>query len=216
MSLALNWAMMCSEVSSHERGQALGMSLRQEEDATLVAWARKGDADAFAELVRRYRNDVFGLAMHYVGQREDAWDIAQEVFVKAHRSLGRFRGDASFKTWVLRITSNQCKDFFKKRRLPTVSMDAAVRESAASSLAGPEQAAEAREIGEGIQQALGTLPHKHRTAFILREFEGMSYDEMAEAMGCNLGTVMSRLHHARRKLREQLKKSGVLKGGAYE
>ena len=86
---------------------------RADEDAALVARARAGEYEAFETLVRKYRNDVYALSYHYVRNREEAWDLSQEVFVKVHRSLQRFRGDSSFKTWLLRITSNQCKDFFK-------------------------------------------------------------------------------------------------------
>lgn len=177
--------------------------MRSAEDATLVDWAQGGDYAAFEELVRRYRNDVFALSYHYVRDREEAWDIAQEVFIKAHRALKRFRGDASFKTWLLRITANRCKDFFKKRRLPTVSMDQLQMAQAAPD-ASPRRNLEAQELGEAIDKALATLPEKHRTTFMLREFEGLSYEDMAKVMDVSIGTVMSRLHHARKKLQKAL------------
>jgi len=183
--------------------------IREEADAALVSWAQTGELDAFEELVRRYRNDVFRLAYHYLRNREEAWDLSQEVFIKVYRSLGSFRGDSNFKTWVLRIAANQCKDFFKKRRLNTVPFDEGVGNDAPGALLGPGRAALAREIGEGIQSALAKLPHKHRTAFILREFEGLSYEEMSHVMGCSLGTVMSRLHHARKKLQHSLIHMGI-------
>lgn len=190
-------------------------------DAGLVARARRGEYAAFEELVRRYRNDVVGLAYHYLRDREEAWDISQEVFVKVHGSLGRFRGDASFKTWILRITANRCKDYFKKRRLKTVVFDEAApggrgAGDLASGIPGPAEALEARELGEAIQAALDTLPEKHRTAFVLREFEGLSYEEMAGVMGCRMGTVMSRLHHARKKLRKALAGIGAPSGRVVE
>ncbi len=182
-------------------------------ESELITMAQTGDAYAFEELVRRFRNDVFALAFHFMREREEAWDISQEVFIKAHRALKRFRGDDSFKPWLLRITSNQCKDQWKKRRIKTVSYDDALESAdAPSGIPGPASEAEAREIGEAILDALDTLPHKHRTAFVLREFEGMSYEEMAEAMNCNIGTVMSRLHHARKKLRDYLTRRGLMQG----
>jgi RNA polymerase sigma-70 factor, ECF subfamily len=183
------------------------------EDSVLVERARKGDYGAFEDLVRKYRNNVFALAFHFVRNREDAWDVSQEVFVKAHHGLKSFRGEASFKTWLLRITVNQCKDFMKKRRLPTVAYDDAL---GATETPSPGQTAdrmlELKELGKAIGEALELLPLKHKTAFVLREFEGMTYQEMARVMGCNLGTVMSRLYHARRKLQDNLLRMGIVEG----
>ncbi|MCC6694266.1 MAG: sigma-70 family RNA polymerase sigma factor [Candidatus Hydrogenedentes bacterium] len=213
MSVALENVLRYEEVSGPEEADIGAGPRPAEGDAGLVSRAKSGDFRAFEELVRRYRNDVYALAYHFVRNREEAWDVSQEVFIKAHRSLGRFRGDSSFKTWVLRITANQCKDFLKKRRLDTVSYnDALEAEHAASPILGPEHAVEAKELGEAITTALSQLPFKHRTAFVLREFEGMTYEEMARVMGCNLGTVMSRLHHARKKLQHSLQRMGFAGG----
>lgn len=179
-------------------------------EPALVARAQAGEYQAFEELVRLYRNDVFAVSFHFVHNREDAWDISQEVFVKAFKALNRFRGDASFKTWLLRIASNQCKDFLKKRRLKTVSFDETILAEAASATTDePRQLLENKELAAAIQKALDGLSHKHRTAFILREYEGLSYEDMANVMECNLGTVMSRLHHARKKLQKSLRQQGV-------
>lgn len=182
-----------------------------EEDVSLVKRVKAGDDEAFEVLVRRYRNDVFALAYHFLRDREEAWDISQDVFIRAYRAIGRFRGEASFKTWLLRITANRCKDFFKKRRLKTVALEDAVGghdvESPASDL---NRAVQAGELGRAIEEALETLPPKHRTAFVLREYDGRSYEEMAEIMGCSLGTVMSRLHHARKKMQNALIAMGVV------
>lgn len=184
---------------------------RDANDATLVLWARRGDYNAFEELVRRYRNDVVALAHHFVGNREDAWDLSQEVFIKVFRSLKRFRGEASFKTWLLRITANQCKDHFKKRRLQTTAFETnGVAQNRASGQRDPREALEAAELGDSIRAGLDTLNEKHRTVLVLREFEGLSYEEMAVVIGCSLGTVMSRLHHARKKLQQTLTRMGVV------
>ncbi|HNR31050.1 MAG TPA: sigma-70 family RNA polymerase sigma factor [Candidatus Hydrogenedentes bacterium] len=183
----------------------------RDDDAALVAAAQAGDRYAFEELVRRYRNDVFALSLHFVKNREEAWDISQDVFVKAYGSLGSFRGEASFKTWLLRITANRCKDFFKKRKLETTPFDDALAAGdPPSGTLHPGRQSEARELGAAIEEAVAQLPEKHRTAFLLREYEGMSYQEMADTMGCNIGTVMSRLHHARRKLQNSLIKMGFV------
>lgn len=210
MSLALEAPMMCQAGPLGESGATVTRCPAEATDLRLVALARSGQLNAFEELVRRYRNEVFGLAHHFVRNREEAWDISQEVFIKAHRFLGRFRGQSSFKTWLMRITANQCKDFLKRRRIQTVGLSETIQSrEVSSSVLTPGQAAEARELGEAIVKVLDTIPFKHRQAFVLREFEGLSYEEMARAMGCTLGTVMSRLHHARRKLREGLRRMGV-------
>jgi RNA polymerase sigma-70 factor, ECF subfamily len=187
------------------------IDLRKADDQALSGLARTGDYPAFEELIKRYRNDVYGLAYHYVRNREDAWDIAQEVFIKAHRAIGTFRGDSSFKTWLLRITANRCKDFFKKRKLRTVSLDDTVPEARfKSGNATPDESLASSELGQQIHQALDTLSAKHKTAFVLRELEGLSYEHMAGVMNCSLGTVMSRLHHARKKLQNALLAMGVM------
>ena len=175
-----------------------------------VDLAQRGDFSAFEKLVQHHRNDVFRLAFHYVRSREEAWDLSQEVFIKAYNSLGGFRHEANFKTWLLRITANQCKDYLKKRRLATVAFDDTLRADAVTDMLGPGRALEAQELGAAIQKALDMLSHKHKTAFMLREFEGYSYEEMAQIMGCSVGTVMSRLHHARKKLQDSLRKMGVV------
>lgn len=198
----------CSRMEVAEKDSLLP---HEADDAALVARAQSGDDPAFEELVRRYRNDVFALSYHFLRNREEAWDISQEVFIKAYRSLRHFRGEASFKTWLLRIASNCCKDVFKKRRLETVSFDDALDATQApSALPGPGERTQARELGRAIDAAVAALPAKHRAAFVLREYEGLSYQEMAEVMQCNIGTVMSRLHHARRKLQNALVEMGVV------
>ncbi|HPO16578.1 MAG TPA: sigma-70 family RNA polymerase sigma factor [Candidatus Hydrogenedentes bacterium] len=182
-------------------------------DAALVDRAQTGDTGAFEELVRRYRNDVFALSYHFLRNREEAWDTSQEVFIKAYHSLRNFRGDSSFKTWLLRITANHCKDHFKKRKLDTVPLDERLDADAPGFPPNPREAMESAELGAAIEKAIAFLPAKHRTAFVLREFEGMSYQEMAEVMQCNVGTVMSRLHHARQKLQSALMRMGVTEAG---
>ncbi len=216
MSVALDFSLRCEMTEETPESGNVAM-VADSDDAALVSRAQTGDFRAFEELVRRYRNDVFALAYHFLRNREEAWDTSQEVFIKAHRSLKRFRGDASFKTWLMRITSNQCKDYLKKRRLSTVSYNDAIEaEHATSPVLGPSHAAEAQELGDAITKALDGLSFKHRTAFVLREFEGLSYEDMAQVMGCNVGTVMSRLHHARKKLQNSLQRMGFAGGNGNE
>jgi RNA polymerase sigma-70 factor (ECF subfamily) len=184
-------------------------------DDHLVARAQSGDVDAFEELVKRYRNDVYGLAYQYMRNREEAWDISQEVFIKAYRSLGGFRGESGFKTWLMRITSNQCKDHLKKRKLPVVDLGEEDHEQFAGNEPNAGERADATELGRAIEKAVDALPEIHRTAFVLREYQDLSYQEMADVMQCNIGTVMSRLHHARKKLQQALQGMGVLEGRSY-
>lgn len=213
MSLAIQPSLFAEVYSLDNAAVMTHGAVKTAVDAELVAAAQTGDMAAFEELVRRYRNDVFSLANHFLRNREEAWDISQEVFIKAHAALGSFRGDSSFKTWLLRITANRCKDFFKKRRLGTVSYNEAIQvENEPTAALDPARSLEAQEVGQAIMSALENLPAKHRTAFVLREFEGLSYDEMAKVMECNLGTVMSRLHHARKKLQTMLTTMGIMEG----
>ena len=178
------------------------------EDMVLAMRARDGDTDAFEALVRRYRNEVYGLCYYFTRNREDAWDLAQEAFIKAWRALGRFRGDSSFKTWLMRIAANHCKDHLKKRRLETASYNDALQAPDAVSGDDPSKAAVANELGATIDAAVQQLPPKHQMAFTLREYKGLSYQEMAEVMQCSVGTVMSRLFNARKRLQVLL--AGVM------
>lgn len=217
MSISPGAAVLYSVGTVERNEQAEKTDFRAWADAALAAQARAGDMAAFEVLVRRYRNDVFRMAYHVLLSREDAWDVSQEVFIKAYQGLRRFRGEASFKTWLLRITLNHCKDFFKKRRLRTVALDGttAAAQSVSPAL-GPRETLSADELGRAIGTALDSLSAKHRTAFVLREFEGMSYDEMARTMGCRIGTVMSRLHHARKNLQESLIQMGFVEGMRHD
>ena len=174
------------------------------DDMALAMRARDGDSEAFESLVRRYRNEVYGLCWYFTRNREDAWDLSQEVFIKAWRALNRFRGDSSFKTWLMRIAANHCKDHLKKRRLDTASFDDALQAPDAESSANPAETAVSNELGAAIDAAVQQLPAKHQMAFVLREYKGLSYQEMAEVMQCNVGTVMSRLFNARKRLQELL------------
>ncbi len=213
MSAALDLALNYEDLTGPTTMEAAKAQDVSDVDARLVAQAQTGDFAAFEVLVRTYRNDVYGLAYHFLRNREEAWDISQEVFIKTHRSLARFRGESSFKTWLMRITANQCKDFLKKRRLDAVPFNEAIEtHDVPAAILGPDAALEARELGDAITKALEALPFKHRTAFVLREFDGLSYDDMAKVMGCNIGTVMSRLHHARKKLQNSLKRMGFSRG----
>ena len=187
-------------------------------EAQLVAQASKGDKDAYRVLVERYQPRVFAIAYEIVKNREDAEDIAQESFVKAYLSLHSFKGDSSFFTWLYRIVHNMALDV--RRRLirrggGTLEYDevkASKQELQSGSFGsasptaseGPAEAMLNREKASRIQKALGEISEEHRSVVVLREIDGLSYEEIAKATGVSKGTVMSRLFYARKKLQEAL------------
>ena len=183
------------------------------EEAALISRCQKGDQEALKEIFDRYRERIYRIAYGVVRHREDALDIVQEVFVKLYRSVGNYRGQSSFYTYLYRMAMNTAIDFARKRkRLTASSLD---EEGAFQPSDLPEQRPEAllidKELEEKVNGAMAKLPEDQRAAMIYREVEGLSYQEMAETMGCSIGTVMSRLHYGRKRLQKLLK--GYLKEG---
>lgn len=171
-------------------------------DDDLVARARAADTAAFAELYRRHRERVYRVAYRFCGNKNDALDMCQETFVKAFESLGSFRGSSSFATWLTRITTNTCVDFSRHARVrQSVPLDEHYMGSDATREPRPTEALERQEIRQAVEAALEKLTPEHRAAFVLHTFEGLTYQEIAETVGCPVGTVMSRLHYARQRLR---------------
>lgn len=177
---------------------------RLAEEREWVAQALDGDNKAFGKLVERYQKKVYGLAFGILRSREDAWDVAQEAFVKAYKNLGSYEGSAAFYTWLYRIAYNLSLDTLRsKARRDTVELDDETREAAGDELARPEHPSDTlarRELAEVVTQAMSKLTEKHRAIIVLREIEGLSYEEMADVLQISKGTVMSRLFHARRNL----------------
>jgi RNA polymerase sigma-70 factor, ECF subfamily len=176
------------------------------DDAGLVASARSGDPDAFASLVGRYERRIVRLVRGMVPE-SDIEDVTQEAFLKAYRKLGDFDGRSSFYTWIYRIAANTAMDWRKRERhrrhapLP----EGPQGEDAVPSLdAGPERDTARRELGARIDAAIEALPDKYHEILILREIEGLSYEEISERLGMSKGTVESRLFRARERLRERL------------
>ena len=179
-----------------------------------MARCRNGDAAAFGELVAKYRNKVYSTLYNLVRNEQDAWDLAQESFLKAWRNLPRFREESSFFTWVYRIATNIGLDALRRKKIEGgVEFDDAVAphlvETSAPTAPHPERAPHERlrdaEIRARIEEALALLSAEHRAVVVLREIEGLSYEEIAEAAGCSVGTVMSRLFYARKKLQTLLR-----------
>jgi len=184
-------------------------------DLNLVKRVRNGDKGAFRELVERYQRKVFSIAYGMVNNREDAMDLVQESFLKVHNNLGRFEGSSSFYTWLYRIVVNVCIDHIRKtgRRIKVdyddqilrdgnVEGDDRIRPSVLN--VDPVKAQGRKELLEKIRSALDELSPIHKEAIVLRELQGLSYEEMANVMGVSKGTVMSRLHHARKNLQALL------------
>lgn len=180
----------------------------------ILARAKRGELDAFEELVRRYEKRVYAVALRSSGSPEDAADIVQEVFLRAWRSIESFRGDSGFSTWLFRITMNMCVDFarHKQAQPQTQSMvDEEENERPMPDTAPtPEEHLENRELGRELAAALEEISEEHRRIVLLRDVSGMSYTEIAEVLEISEGTVKSRLSRARIALRKVLLKRGNL------
>jgi RNA polymerase sigma-70 factor (ECF subfamily) len=166
----------------------------------LIASAKQGDRQAFGELVRRHREGVINVVYRMCGDANLAEDAAQEAFIRAWRHLPGYRPRSPFRNWVYRIATNAALDVLRRER-ETVDIDEL---PLSSSEAGPEATAEGKERGERVRQAVLELPPASRAALVLREYEGLSYQEIANALDVPIGTVMSRLNYARKRLRKSL------------
>jgi len=167
---------------------------------------RAGDVPAFEELVMTYQHRVFGVALRMLGSRAEAEEVAQEAFVRAHRALGEFRGDAKLSTWLYAITSRLCLNRLAsgERRMTRQGEDALLRLSDAGPR--PDAALERRELESALGRAIAELPEDRRIVVVLRDIEGLSYEEIAQVLELELGTVRSRLHRARADLKEKLER----------
>lgn len=181
-------------------------------DRELVRESRRGDREAFRELVERYQRKVMSVALGMVQNRDDALELTQETFVKAYENLAKFKGESSFYTWLYRIVVNLAIDARRRnRRHPTVGLeDHPGGENLNETLgdnrpSDPYQETRAHEIGERLAEAINELTPDHKAVILLREVEGLSYEEISRVMQCSKGTVMSRLHYARRKLQNRLR-----------
>lgn len=175
-----------------------------ETDQQLVAKVQGGDSRAFDVLVLKYQHKIFGLISRYVRDSDEVQDVAQEAFIKAYRALPRFRGDSAFYTWLYRIAINTAKNHLvsRSRRPPGSDVDIEDAEyyeggGALRDLENPENALFGNELKAVVEQSLNELPDDLRTAVTLREFDGLSYEDIAEIMDCPIGTVRSRIFRAR-------------------
>jgi len=183
-------------------------------DMQLVTRCQEGDAAAFDQLITRYRQRCFAMIYQMVRNEDDAWDLAQDGFVRAWRSLASFRGQSSFFTWLYRIMTNVSLDWLRKRRIQggqEFDDTIGLRHIAPGAATVPKVALQPAdkladaEIRKQIDAAISRLSDEHRTVIVMRELEGMEYQEIADALDCSIGTVMSRLFYARRKLQSMLR-----------
>jgi RNA polymerase sigma-70 factor, ECF subfamily len=182
-------------------------------EAELVRAAAGGDQEAFREIMERYKGRAYGVAFGILGDPDEAVDAVQDAFIKAFYSLKDFRGGSSFFTWFYRMLVNGSIDRWRKTgRKGEVAFDETQgTEDECQAETGtyprtPEELAGNRQLADALAAAIAALPEYHRAVIILREVDGLSYDEIAESLGCSVGTVMSRLHYARGRLKETLKK----------
>jgi RNA polymerase sigma-70 factor (ECF subfamily) len=193
------------------------------DDLSLVRKARAGDDGAFQALVVRYQRKVYAVALGIVRDTDTAWDVAQEAFVRAHGHLAGLEGEEAFAKWLFRITSHLAIDAVRKERK---SLKDSVEDVAEASLQGggegilstplgldPSDNLLRRELAARMTEALGQLPEIHREILVLREVEGLSYEELADRLDIQKGTVMSRLFHARKKMQALLADYVGLRGG---
>ena len=184
-------------------------------DEELVARAKGGDADSFNQLILRWERPIYALAYRVIGREEDARDVCQDTFLRAYRALPGFKGQAKFSSWLYRIALNLCRDWIRRqRRAPVVQLpeDADVVELASER--GPvesiEDLAARRELSDVVARAMAHLPDEQRTAIILKEYHGMTFQEIADMQGCPLSTVKTRLYQGLSVVRRHLEREGRL------
>ena len=180
-------------------------------DEDLVLRVQQGDKSAFDFLVIKYQHKIIQLVNRYVKDPSEAQDVAQEAFIKAYRALGNFRGDSAFYTWLYRIAINTAKNYLVSRSRRSADYQVDVQDAEAlenapqlQGMETPERLLLNQEIVDTIKTAIDKLPEEMRTAIMLREFEGMSYEEIAQAMDCPVGTVRSRIFRAREAIDNKL------------
>ncbi len=181
-------------------------------DQQLVARAQRGDTRAFDMLVLKYQHRIFGLIGRYISDTDEVQDVAQEAFIKAYRALPRFRGDSAFYTWLYRIAINTAKNYLvsRSRRPPGSDVDPEDAEHYESGgglheIETPENALFGAELKAVVEKAISALPDDLRTAVTLREFDGLSYEDIADIMDCPVGTVRSRIFRAREAIDARVK-----------
>ncbi|MBT4161842.1 MAG: RNA polymerase sigma factor RpoE [Gammaproteobacteria bacterium] len=184
--------------------------MSEQTDSQLVERVQRGDKRAFDILALKYQHKIVGLISRYINDSDEVMDVAQEAFIKAYRALPRFRGDSAFYTWLYRIAINTAKNYLvsRSRRPPDTDIDIngefQVDSAVLRDVAGPERALATQQLEQVIYKAIDDLPEELKVAVTLREFEGLSYEEIAEVMECPVGTVRSRIFRAREAIEKRI------------
>jgi RNA polymerase sigma-70 factor (ECF subfamily) len=184
-------------------------------DEELVALAKGGDLDSFNQLILRWERPIFALAYRVIGREEDARDVCQDTFLRAFRALPGFKGQAKFSSWLYRIALNLCRDWIRRqRRAPVLQLPEDADPFELASEAGPSESIEdlvaRRELTAVVEEAMALLPEEQRTAIILKEYHGMTFQEIADLQQCPLSTVKTRLYQGLSVLRRQLERNGQM------
>ncbi len=182
-------------------------------DEDLVARSRGGDLDSFNQLILRWERPIYAFAYRVIGREEDARDVCQETFLRAFRSLPGFRGQAKFSSWLYQIAMNLCRDWIRRqRRARTVQLAEGVDPAELAAERGPVESIEdlvsRRELSAVVEEAMALLSEEQRTAIVLKEYHGMTFQEIADLQGCPLSTVKTRLYQGLSVLRRHLEKRG--------
>src|SRR5712671_4138416 len=182
-------------------------------DEELVARSIGGDADSFNQLVKRWERPIYALAYRTIGREEDARDVCQETFLRAFRALPAFRGQAKFSSWLYRIALNLCRDWMRKeRRAPIVQLPEDTDLLELASTTEPSESIEdlvaRKDMSRIVERAMARLPEEQRTAIVLKEYHGLTFQEIADLVGCPLSTVKTRLYQGLTVVRRELAKSG--------
>jgi RNA polymerase sigma-70 factor (ECF subfamily) len=181
-------------------------------DEELVARATAGDQEAFTQLVKRWERPIFALAYRTLGREEEARDVVQDAFMRAYRGLKGFKGEAKFSSWLYRITLNLCRDWVRKERRAPLAQVPEGKDAVdlADEQAAPTESVEdlvaRREMSAAVQLAMAELPEEQRTAIMLKEYHGLTFQEIAEQLGCPLSTVKTRLYQGLSVLRRRLER----------
>jgi RNA polymerase sigma-70 factor (ECF subfamily) len=183
---------------------ATGQPGSRDWERALVEACQRGEREAFDELVVRYQRDVYRLCYRYVNNHEDANDLTQEVFLRAWRAIGRFRGQSAFATWLYRIGVNACLNFRAARRPPMLELPDTIADPTAGAAQGVERAQQARRV----RAAVGQLPEKQRATLILKIYHELTHQEVAQILGSKVGTVKANLFHALGNLRKLVAEEG--------
>lgn len=183
-------------------------------DEELVTLSQGGDLDSFNQLVLRWERPIYALAYRVIGREEDARDVAQETFLRAFRALKGFKGQAKFSSWLYRITLNLCRDWMRReRRTPVSQAPEGIDIIELAGEATPSESIEdlvgRKQLGLAVSKAMALLPEEQRTAIILKEYHGLTFQEIAELLDCPLSTVKTRLYQGLTVVRKQLEKAGV-------